>query len=1414
MRFKAVISAVLALSVVCPQCVTAKQRQSEILYNESFNSYVTNEIPAGYSLPSSGFARISANEKKTDKALMIKSECEDVRLDFVFDNTEVKTNTGELTDRTNDYTTRNPYLISSVDISAEGDMQPIDISYYDSTISQTVTFVKISKTGEIDLYNGKKIGTGIDGTDTNIAIGCDLYKNTFFVAINGRKEISDWALPGMLVNPSQLVLNVSGGNGSGAVYIDNVRVYTGTKIRNDIPEAAYNDAEMSVEEIQETVGTSIFLKNDFEAKKNPTNGLAPIRDKNNKISVEYDALEDNHYLLINKLLSGDPFCDVKIQAGCKNVVSEMDIKVTRTGAKISPFYIRDTATISGQQINFNALTINPDLSVTSLGKTVYHMQKNTWYHIAAVFNISKQTMELYINNEKLLDNARFSSNGMKTINLVRFTLSSGNYMGEVCIDNYNVYEGTEIRDLTDNGEYVSIYSNGDAEKAILKDKTALQAYSDNGFKNNEKVKLSYMPIVGTDGTVYAAEKDIEYLFDGYVKSDKIAAIEKDGVTYADIAAYASEVLGKEVYNDGNGLIAASDTVINVSADKAQSLNDYIFYNRPSAAEIEERFNAVNASETNHPRVLATKSDFERIKNTRDADYCMSEWVNGIIKDADIIVGKPQTVKYEKPDGLRLLDVCRAVLTKMEKLGFAWQITGDTKYPERAWHEIEAVLEFPDWNPGHALDMGEMSAAFGIAYDWMYDGFSEEQREKIANALKSEGLTHIRNSYYGRNYITGTFGRSDTFATWGSNFNTVINGGGVVGALAIAETDKEFCFDIVEKAIRSFEYVPPLFLPNGSWEEGVMYWGYNAVYLEKFMGTLDTALGTDFGITNAKGMKDTVMYAISQTSWEGINNFHDAAPGGLDMRAISWLAKKFDNADVMRYRRFAYENYNKIYDVYDPIFYDPEKAKGSPELPLDHYTKGIEAAASRGSFEDREALYFAAHAGPTTCYHSQDDVGTFVFDLLGVRWAMDFGKDSYTTLALARDLYMKRPEGHNTIVINPDEETGQIANTYSPMIRYESKPKGSIFVYDMSEPYSDDASKVLRGFMTGDERRSLTIRDEIDLKANNSTVYWFMQTKADVEVTQNGAILRKDERELKLEFDTNAKAEITAAPAAPLPSSPHLEEDKAKLAGVNRIAIKLEGSGSVYLTVKLSALDEAVSDIEKRPIEEWTIPDGELVKRESIKPDMLYRDGKPFGDFDGDKTLYEIILNEGDRKPEITVSADGKPTEIREEDDRTVVTVYNGEDKTYKRSYIITYRFMKSMPELSGYKRLAVAGLSVGSEPEPQNRNSNMLDGDINTRWTTYTEYDTAVFDLGESKQIDKIAVSFWKGDSRVYKYEIRVSDDNVNYTTVFDGQSAGTTSGMEFVNMQPAKGRYVQLIGKGNSVNANTNCQEFAILQQ
>ena len=108
----------------------------------------------------------------------------------------------------------------------------------------------------------------------------------------------------------------------------------------------------------------------------------------------------------------------------------------------------------------------------------------------------------------------------------------------------------------------------------------------------------------------------------------------------------------------------------------------------------------------------------------------------------------------------------------------------------------------------------------------------------------------------------------------------------------------------------------------------------------------------------------------------------------------------------------------------------------------------------------------------------------------------------------------------------------------------------------------------------------------------------------------------------------------------------------------------------------------------------------------------------------------------------------------------------------------------------------------------------MLDGDINTRWTTYTEYDTAVFDLGESKQIDKIAVSFWKGDSRVYKYEIRVSDDNVNYTTVFDGQSAGTTSGMEFVNMQPIKGRYVQLIGKGNSVNANTNCQEFAILQQ
>ena len=138
------------------------------------------------------------------------------------------------------------------------------------------------------------------------------------------------------------------------------------------------------------------------------------------------------------------------------------------------------------------------------------------------------------------------------------------------------------------------------------------------------------------------------------------------------------------------------------------------------------------------------------------------------------------------------------------------MTGDKKYPERAWTEFEAVFDFKDWNPQHYLDCAEMMFGVAVGYDWMYDAFTEEQHKLIEAALVKFGLNNTRDAYYGRLLTGGIAGPSASFVTDKTNFNVVDNGGSVCAALAIADAEPELCFDIVSKAIRSLEYVLPQF----------------------------------------------------------------------------------------------------------------------------------------------------------------------------------------------------------------------------------------------------------------------------------------------------------------------------------------------------------------------------------------------------------------------------------------------------------------------------------------------------------------------------------------------------------------------------------------------------------------------------
>ena len=88
-------------------------------------------------------------------------------------------------------------------------------------------------------------------------------------------------------------------------------------------------------------------------------------------------------------------------------------------------------------------------------------------------------------------------------------------------------------------------------------------------------------------------------------------------------------------------------------------------------------------------------------------------------------------------------------------------------------DVEAA-SFSDWNPSHFLDVGEMTMALAIGYDWLYPQLSVQTKEAIEKAIVEKGLKPSFDERY------------NWFVNAVHNWSQVCHAGVTYGALAIWE----------------------------------------------------------------------------------------------------------------------------------------------------------------------------------------------------------------------------------------------------------------------------------------------------------------------------------------------------------------------------------------------------------------------------------------------------------------------------------------------------------------------------------------------------------------------------------------------------------------------------------------------------
>jgi hypothetical protein len=290
----------------------------------------------------------------------------------------------------------------------------------------------------------------------------------------------------------------------------------------------------------------------------------------------------------------------------------------------------------------------------------------------------------------------------------------------------------------------------------------------------------------------------------------------------------------------------------------------------------------------------------------------------------------------------------------------------------------------------------------------------------------------------------------------------------------------------------------------------------------------------------------------------------------------WLARKFDRPIYAWHQREMLKRSRP--NALDVFWYDPRgETPDTDQLPLDAIFKGVDVAFLRSKWHDPNAIYVGFKGGDNEANHSHLDLGTFVLDADGVRWAVDLGSDDYNMPGYFGNKrpphYRLRTESHNTLVINGENQNPEAK---APLIAFESTPELAYAIADLTAAYAEPVERARRTIALIN-RSHVLVRDDLDLKDTAAEIVWGMVTPADVELDGAKAILRQKGKSLTATILAPADAAFEVVSTTPPPPQ-RQNEGTRKLAA--RVAPQEK---SLRITVLLSPGSSGEIEIPELPL---------------------------------------------------------------------------------------------------------------------------------------------------------------------------------------------------------------------------------------
>ena len=484
------------------------------------------------------------------------------------------------------------------------------------------------------------------------------------------------------------------------------------------------------------------------------------------------------------------------------------------------------------------------------------------------------------------------------------------------------------------------------------------------------------------------------------------------------------------------------------------------HEKPNPTEPEGGLDYSKLTADNHPRLLMNAEAFTALKAKVDANASANlTLLHNTIMGVCNSKGMNATALTYKLDASnkRILDVSRDALLRIFTCAYAYRMTGDAKYLTKAETDINAVCNFPDWNSKrHFLDVGELAS---------YENNPSEAKDMIEKALESNKP-----------------------------------------ALEV------------------------MYSPDGNYPEGSGYWCYGTLYQVLMLAALNSTLGTDNGLSDTPGFSKTAEYMLYMT---GLNskffNYSDCAPSSTAALASWWFADKYSNPSLL---------YNELKMLKNGEYASCAENRLLPMIMAFANNLNLDAISAPSNklwsgkgetpvvmvhtdwtYTDTDK-YLGIKGGKAGSSHGHMDAGSFVYDAYGVRWSMDFGLQSYTTLesvlaglggnlwdmgqnSMRWDVFRLNNLNHSTISINDARHRVDGAATLTTTINTATE-LGATF--DLTEVVSDQAASATRTVKIVNDK-DLVVMDEIKARTDKSAkVRWCMVTPAVPTVESNRIVL--------------------------------------------------------------------------------------------------------------------------------------------------------------------------------------------------------------------------------------------------------------------------------------------------------------------